>query len=219
MNSLLERLKRGLRDLGQTARDQARTQVDRGADRRDGDAGPQRRSETDAPPGSPGADGANAKPQNGKLPAQQPAPAAASTRLKKAVLSKARRGAAPRHAGTIWGASPGASTTGTSWLGGAQAAEQPAGLLTGANLSAAANPDPKASPNASPATSHGGFFGAPSHHHAGHQEHSLWSSPPAAATSFGGAPQPDSAPAPSLLDGALAFGRADDVAPPPDRLF
>lgn len=217
MNSLLERLKRGLRDLGQTARDHARTQVDRGADRRDGDAAPERRSETDAPPGSSSVEAANAKPQNGKLPAQQPAPAAASTRLKKATLSKARRGTAPRQAGTIWGASTGASTTGTSWLGGA--AEQPAGLLTGANLTAAADHDPKASPNASTATSHGGFFGAPGAHHAAHQEHSLWHSPPAAVTTFGGTQPPEPAPASSLLDGAPAFGRADDVAPPPDRLF
>lgn len=216
MNSLLERVKRRLRDLGQTARDKVHTQVDRAADRRDGDAGPERRSETDAPPGSSSAESANAKPQNAKLPTQQP-PAAASTRLKKAVLSKARSGTVPRQAGTIWGA--GASATGTSWLGGTPADEQPAGLLSGANLSAAAGPDLRASPTASPATSHGGFFGAPSHHDAARQEHSVWSSSPAPATTFGGATRPDPAPTPSLLDGAPAFGRADDAAPPPDRLF
>ncbi|WP_128002199.1 MULTISPECIES: hypothetical protein [Piscinibacter] len=219
MNSLLERLKRGLRDLGQTARDHARTQVDRAADRRDGDAAPERRSETDAPPGSSSSEAANAKPQDAKLPAQQPAPAAASTRLKKAVLSKARRGATPRQAGTVWGASPAASTTGTSWLGGASSPEQPTALLTGANITAAADHDPQTSPNASPATSHGGFFGAPGAHHAAHQEHSLWHSPPAAVTTFGGAQPSEPAPASSLLDGAPAFGRADDAAPPPDRLF
>lgn len=216
MNSLLDRLKRGLRELGQNPRDHARTQIDRAGDRRDGDAAPQRRSENDAAPQAPGSADASHRP-DAKLPPQQPVPPA-STRLKKAQLSKARRSAPPRQAATIWGAAPTSSAQSNSWLG-APAGDQPA-LFTGANL-AGADPDPRPSPNAAPASSHGGFFGA-AHHPAPAHDHSLWS-PPSTATpppspAFAAAPA-ESPPPPSLLDGAPSFGRSDDVAPPSDRLF
>lgn len=216
MNSLLDRLKRGLRELGHNPRDQARTQIDRGGDRRDGDAAPQRRSESDAASRKPGAE--HPQRPDAKLPAQQPAPAPASTRLKKAVLSKARRSAAPRQAATIWGVGPTASPQGNSWLG-APAGDQPA-LLTGANL-AGADPDPKASPNVAPASSHGGFFGSAAHHPAPAHDHVPWAPQPAAppaAPAFG-AVSNEVQPTPSLLDGALSFGRSDDTPPSSDRLF
>lgn len=217
MKSLLDRLKRGLRELGQNPRDHARTQIDRAGDRRDGDAAPQRRSENEAASQTPG----NGHPQQpgDKLPPQQPAPPS-STRLKKAVLSKARRSAAPRQATTIWGAGPTASSQANSWLGAPAGDQQPA-LLTGANL-AGVDPDPKASPNVAPASSHGGFFGGAAHHSAPVHDHALWSPPATAASSppppFGAAPV-EGQPPPSLLDGAPSFGRSDDVAPPSDRLF
>lgn len=216
MNSLLDRLKRGLRELGQNPRDHARTQIDRAGDRRDGDAAPQRRSEHDAAPQSPGSADASRRP-DAKLPPQQPVPPA-STRLKKAQLSKARRSAPPRQAATIWGAAPTSSAQSNSWLG-APAGDHP-GLFAGANL-AGADPDPRPSPNAAPASSHGGFFGA-AHHAAPAHDHSPWSPAstptPPPSPAFAAAPA-ESPPPPSLLDGAPSFGRSDDVAPPSDRLF
>lgn len=215
MKSLLDRLKRGLRELGQDPRDQARTQIDRAGDRRDGDAAPHRRSEHDAVPQARGSAEAAHRPE-AKLPPQQPVPPA-STRLKKAQLSKARRSAPPRQAATIWGAAPTSSAQSNSWLS-APAGDQPA-LFTGANL-AGADPDPRPSPNTVPASSHGGLFGAAQHPAPAH-DHALWS-PPSATTppppAFASAPA-ESQPPPSLLDGAPSFGRSDDAAPPSDRLF
>lgn len=209
MQSLLERLKRGLRDLGQTPRDLPRTQLDSAADRRDGDARPRRRTETDSSPRSGDSEPATKAP-NGKLPQQRPA-LPASTRLKKAVLSKARRGSVPVQAASIWGVSPDASATAGAWFGASPPAQPP--LFAGADRTADHDP------NGLPASAHSGFFGAPAHQPPVQYEPSLWALPAALPFDPFDAAPPEPAPASPLFDGTPACARNEESAPPPDRLF
>lgn len=101
MNSLLERLRRRLRELGRPLREgpslDGRTHSSHAA----ADDAPPRRTEIELSHPSRSADRAGSGEPT-RLPAQQPPPPA-STRLKAAVFSKKRHPTPQRQAGSIWG--------------------------------------------------------------------------------------------------------------------
>lgn len=101
MNSLLERLRRRLRELGRPLREgpslDGRTHSSHAA----ADDAPPRRTEIELSHPSRSADRTGSG-EPARLPAQQPPPPT-STRLKAAVFSKKRLPSPQRQSGTIWG--------------------------------------------------------------------------------------------------------------------
>lgn len=101
MNSLLERLRRRLRELGRPVSEAPPSEGGRHpAHAHAGDA-PQRRTEIETTSQRQCSDRSGTG-QEARLPAQQPPPPS-STRLKAAFFSKKRLPSAQRQSGTIWG--------------------------------------------------------------------------------------------------------------------
>jgi len=101
VNSLLERLRRRLRELGRPLSEAPPSEGGRHpAHAHAGDA-PQRRTEIE-PTSQRQCSDRSGTGQEARLPAQQPPPPS-STRLKAAVFSKKRLPSPQRHSGTIWG--------------------------------------------------------------------------------------------------------------------
>lgn len=101
MNSLLERLRRRLRELGRPLSEAPPSEVSRHpAHAHAGDA-PQRRTEIE-PTSQRQCSDRSGTGQEARLPAQQPPPPS-STRLKAAFFSKKRPHSPQRQSGTIWG--------------------------------------------------------------------------------------------------------------------
>jgi hypothetical protein len=101
VNSLLERLRRRLHELGRPLRDSPSLEGGRRSSRADSDAAPERRTEIE-PTGRRQGPDRTGTGEEARLPGQQPPPPA-STRLKAAVFSKKRQPGPQRQAGTIWG--------------------------------------------------------------------------------------------------------------------
>lgn len=101
MNSLLERLRRRLRELGRPLHEGPSSEVRRQSSQAPADDAPRRRTEIDLSHPSRSADRTGSGEPD-RLPAQQPPPPT-STRLKAAVFSKKRHPAPQRQAGSIWG--------------------------------------------------------------------------------------------------------------------
>lgn len=101
MNSLLERLRRRLRELARPLDDVPSSDGSRQASRVHSGEAPERRTEIETTR-RPQASDRTIRSDEASLPAQQPLPPA-STRLKAAVFSKRRQPGPPRQAGTIWG--------------------------------------------------------------------------------------------------------------------
>lgn len=176
MGKLLDRIKQGLRTIG-------RVQVEPAArDRsppatRDGTHSAQRlRTELDSlrPPASP-PPAAHTKP---------PPQTAAATRLRKAVLAKARRGALTQPAGTTWGMAP----TATRGLFDDPVAQDPAPLLSGATFAVGQTGT--------------GRPPAPIHNHSPLQGSTVFAAPSTAAT--------DTPASSSLFDAAPLFDNPED---------
>ena len=101
MNSLLERLRRRLRELGRPLHEEPSSDGRRPSSRAPADDAPPRRTEIEFSHPSRSADRAGSGEPT-RLPAQQPPPPT-STRLKAAVFSKKRHPTPQRQAGSIWG--------------------------------------------------------------------------------------------------------------------
>lgn len=101
MNSLLERLRRRLHELGRPLRESPSLEGSRRSSRADSDPAPERRTEIEPTIRRQGSDRTGTD-EEARLPGQQPPPPA-STRLKAAVFSKKRQPGPQRQAGTIWG--------------------------------------------------------------------------------------------------------------------
>ena len=101
VNSLLERLRRRLRELGRPLREGPSLDGRRHSSRAAADDAPPRRTEIELSHPSRSADQTGSGEQ-ASLPAQQPPPPR-STRLKAAVFSKKRHPAQQRPSGAIWG--------------------------------------------------------------------------------------------------------------------
>lgn len=101
MNSLLERLRRRLRELGRPLHEEPSSEGRRPSSRAPADDAPPRRTEIEFSHPSRSADRTGSGEQT-RLPAQQPPPPT-STRLKAAVFSKKRLPSPQRQSCTIWG--------------------------------------------------------------------------------------------------------------------
>ncbi len=101
VNSLLERLRRRLRELGRPLHEEPLSDGRRPSSRAPADDAPQCRTEIELSHPSRSADRTGSGEQ-ARLPAQQPPPPT-STRLKAAVFSKKRHPTQQRQAGSIWG--------------------------------------------------------------------------------------------------------------------
>jgi hypothetical protein len=101
VNSLLERLRRRLRELGRPLREGLSSNGGRHSSRADASDAPQRRTEIE-PTSRRQASDRTGVGEEARLPAQQPPPPK-STRLKVAVFSKKRHPGPQRQAGTLWG--------------------------------------------------------------------------------------------------------------------
>lgn len=101
MNSLLERLRRRLRELGRPLHEEPSSDGRRPSSRAPADDAPQCRTEIELSQRSRNADRTGSG-EPARLPAQQPPPPT-STRLKAAVFSKKRLPSPQRQSGTIWG--------------------------------------------------------------------------------------------------------------------
>lgn len=101
MNSLLERLRRRLRELGRPVSEAPPSEGGRRSSHAPDDNAPPRRTEIELSHPSRSADRAGSGEPT-RLPAQQPPPPT-STRLKAAVFSKKRHPPPQRQAGSIWG--------------------------------------------------------------------------------------------------------------------
>jgi hypothetical protein len=101
VNSLLERLRLRLRELGRPLREGPSSDGGRHSSRADTGDAPQRRTEIEPTSRRQASDRTGAG-EEARLPAQQPPPPK-STRLKAAVFSKKRQPGPQRQAGTIWG--------------------------------------------------------------------------------------------------------------------
>ena len=101
VNSLLERLRRRLRELGRPLHEGPSLDGRRHSSHAPADDAPPRRTEIELSHPSRSADRAGSGEQ-ARLPAQQPPPPT-STRLKAAVFSKKRHPTPQRQAGSIWG--------------------------------------------------------------------------------------------------------------------
>jgi hypothetical protein len=186
MGNLLDRIKRKLRNFGRADTvPPPRTQQPTAP--RDPTHSAQRlRTELDStrhPEDPPSSDAESPKPT----------PASAASRVRKAVLSKARRGMLAEGAGTIWGVAP---VTSRGLFDGTAAEEAPP-LLTGATLVVDEHRSVRAQPSGQPASVMEG------------------------STLFGHAPvtPPALPPGPSLLDPAAASGAPDERTDRADRLF
>jgi hypothetical protein len=101
VNSLLERLRRRLRELGRPLHEEPSSDGRQPSSRAPADDAPQCRTEIELSQGSRNADRTGSGEPT-RLPAQQPPPPK-STRLKAAVFSKKRHPTPQRQAGSIWG--------------------------------------------------------------------------------------------------------------------
>ena len=101
VNTLLERLRLRLRELGRPLREGPSSDGGRHSSRADAGDAPQRRTEIEPTSRRQASDRTGAG-EEARLPAQQPPPPK-STRLKAAVFSKKRQSGPQRQAGTIWG--------------------------------------------------------------------------------------------------------------------
>lgn len=101
MNSLLERLRRRLRELGRPLHEGPSSDGRSHSSHAPADAAPPRRTEIELSHPSRSAD-RTGRGEQARLPAQQPPPPT-STRLKAAVFSKKRLPSPQRQSGTIWG--------------------------------------------------------------------------------------------------------------------
>lgn len=101
VNSLLERLRRRLRELGRPLHEEPSSDGRRPSSRATADDAPQCRTEIELSQRSRNADRTGSG-EPARLPAQQPPPPT-STRLKAAVFSKKRHPTPQRQAGSIWG--------------------------------------------------------------------------------------------------------------------
>ena len=101
VNTLLERLRLRLRELGRPLREGPSSDDGRHSSRADAGDAPQRRTEIKPTSRRQASDRTGAG-EEARLPAQQPPPPK-STRLKAAVFSKKRHPGPQRQAGTIWG--------------------------------------------------------------------------------------------------------------------
>lgn len=101
VNSLLERLRRRLRELGRPLHEEPSSEGRRPSSRAPADDAPPRRTEIEFSHPSRSADRAGSGEPT-RLPAQQPPPPT-STRLKAAVFSKKRLPSPQRQSGTLWG--------------------------------------------------------------------------------------------------------------------
>lgn len=101
VNSLLERLRRRLRELGRPLHEGPSSEGRRHSSHDPADDAPPRRTEIELSHPSRSADRTGSGEQ-ARLPAQQPPPPR-STRLKAAVFSKKRHPTPQRQAGSIWG--------------------------------------------------------------------------------------------------------------------
>lgn len=101
MNSLLERLRRRLRELGRPLHEGPSSEGRRHSSHDPADDAPPRRTEIELSHSSRSADRTGSD-EPARLPAQQPPPPT-STRLKAAVFSKKRHPAPQRQTGSIWG--------------------------------------------------------------------------------------------------------------------
>ena len=101
VNSLLERLRRRLRELGRPLHEEPSSDGRRPSSRAPADDAPQCRTEIEFCERSRNADRTGSGDPT-RLPAQQPPPPT-STRLKAAVFSKKRLPSPQRQSGTIWG--------------------------------------------------------------------------------------------------------------------
>lgn len=183
MGNLLDRIKQGLRNLGRADTGPPPHAQQPTAPRDPTHSAQRLRTELDStrhPEAPPASDAESPKP----------APASAASRVRKAVLSKARRGVLPQGAGTIWGVAP---ATSRGLLDGT-AAEEGLPLLTGATLVVDEHRSVRAQPSDQPASVMAG------------------------STLFGHAPvtPPALLPGPSLFDPAAASGAPDERT---DRLF
>jgi hypothetical protein len=118
VNSLLERLRRRLREVGRPPREGPASDDGRHSSRADAGDPPQRRTELEPTSGRKAPD-RTCSAEEARLPVQQPPPPK-STRLKVAVFSKKRQPGPQRQAGALWGP--------TSFLGVVTAA--PGGIRT-----------------------------------------------------------------------------------------
>lgn len=101
MNSLLERLRRRLREFGRPLHEEPSSEGRRPSSRAPADDAPPPRTEIELSHPSRSADRTGSG-EPARLPAQQPPPPT-STRLKAAVFSKKRHPAQQRPSGAIWG--------------------------------------------------------------------------------------------------------------------
>lgn len=101
VNSLLERLRRRLRELGRPLHEGLPSDGRRDSSHPNAGDAPQRRTEIE-PTSRPSARDGDWTGNQGRLPEQQP-PAPTSTRLKAAVFAKRRQSAPQRQAGSLWG--------------------------------------------------------------------------------------------------------------------
>jgi hypothetical protein len=154
VNSLLEHLRRRLRELARPLDEMHSLDGARQASRIHAGDAPQRRTEIETPH-RPQASDRTIRGNEASLPAQQPPPPA-STRLKTAVFSKRRQPGPPRQAGTIWGPTS-FLDMGTSASGDDKGARSPLELLNSAPMvtSPGLTPDVMSWPSRpSPAPSH-----------------------------------------------------------------
>lgn len=101
MNSLLERLRRRLRELGRPLSEAPPSEGGRHSSHAHAGDAPQRRTEIE-PTSQRQCSDRSGTGQEARLPAQQPPPPS-STRLKAAFFSKKRHPSPQRQSGTIWG--------------------------------------------------------------------------------------------------------------------
>lgn len=101
MNSLLERLRRRLRELGRPLSEAPQSEGGRHSSHAHAGDAPQRRTEIE-PTSQRQCSDRSGTGQEARLPAQQPPPPS-STRLKAAFFSKKRHPSPQRQSGTIWG--------------------------------------------------------------------------------------------------------------------
>jgi hypothetical protein len=133
VNSLLERLRLRLRELGRPLREGPSSDGGRHSSRAGTGDAPQRRTEIEPTSRRQASDRTGAG-EEARLPAQQPPPPK-STRLKAAVFSKKRQPGPQRQAGTIWGPTS-FLDVGTGAAGDGRADQSPLNLLEASSASA-----------------------------------------------------------------------------------
>jgi len=101
VNSLLERLRRRLREVGRPLREGPASDDSRHSSRADAGDAPQRRTELEPTSGRKASD-RTCSAEEARLPVQQP-PLPKPTRLKVAVFAKKRQPGPQRQAGALWG--------------------------------------------------------------------------------------------------------------------